>query len=142
MESQALIAQPPREVFLNGVPASKGIASGTIYVFERSKITLHSHDQAVNDLNAEIERLHLALKRSEKELEKIALITEQKIGKAHSEIFTAQIMMLHDELFIRTIEQRIREERRSAEMIASEEITKYQQAMLAANEDLFRERVQ
>ncbi|MDW8020728.1 MAG: phosphoenolpyruvate--protein phosphotransferase [Chloroherpetonaceae bacterium] len=141
MESQALIAQPPREVFLNGVPASKGIASGTIYVFERSKITLHSHDQAVNDLNAEIERLHLALKRSEKELEKIASITEQKIGKAHSEIFTAQIMMLHDELFIRTIEQRIREERRSAEMIASEEITKYQQAMLAANEDLFRERV-
>lgn len=141
MNSQALTAPKHSEAFLNGVPASKGIASGTVYVFERGKITLHDPDQVIEDLQAEIERLHAALTRSAKELEKIALITEQKIGKAHSEIFTAQIMMLHDEVFIRAIEQRIQAERRSAEAIASEEITKYQQALLATNEALFRERV-
>ncbi len=147
MDTQSLIAPSSFDCLFQGIAASKGIAKGTVYLFERDDASALSAGAASSKselpeehIQSEIERLHLALQRSEKELEKIARITEQKIGKAHSEIFTAQIMILHDEEFIRTIEERIRRERRRASVIASEEITKYQQVLLNSNETLFRER--
>ncbi len=148
METSSHTTPFSSEFLFQGLAASKGVAKGTVYVFERDDVGALSAGLASSKselpeehIQSEIERLHLALQRSEKELEKIAHITEQKIGKAHSEIFMAQIMMLHDEVFIRIIEQRIRQERRPASMIASEEIAKYQQALLSSNEALFRERV-
>lgn len=143
MEKEQLTLPQSSELFFQGIAASKGIAKGIVYVFERKKhdaLSASEPEMRQEYIQDEIARWHLALERSTKELEKIAHITEQKIGGAYSEIFTAQIMMLRDEVFVQSVERRIRQEHRRAGVIASEEIAKYQQMLLASSEAMFRER--
>jgi phosphotransferase system enzyme I (PtsI) len=88
----------------------------------------------------EIERLHHAVARSQKELNKILGYAEQKLGHGKSKIFEAQIMILNDALLFDAIETRIRNECKNAEFIIDDEINKYERLMLGANDEYMRER--
>ncbi|PIO47680.1 MAG: hypothetical protein CMR00_09110 [[Chlorobium] sp. 445] len=69
--------------FFQGIAASKGIAKGIVYVFERKKhdaLSASEPEMRQEYIQDEIARWHLALERSTKELEKIAHITEQKLA--------------------------------------------------------------
>jgi len=132
---------PESEKRFEAIGASKGIAIGKVYLFQRDKIEVEEGELSDAQLEAELTRLKHAIERSEKELNKIASITEQKIGAVYSQIFTAQIMMLHDEMLMNTVRNRIIQERKHASVIVSEEIGKYQQILLASGDASFRERV-
>ena len=128
------------ERVFQGIGVSKGIAIGTAFVFNRDTVLVEDAPVSEDDVESELARFHLAIERSEKELAKIATVTEQKIGHVYSDIFTAQIMILHDRELLDTVERRIRAEHKRAGAIVGEEISRYQQLMLASNESLFRER--
>jgi len=132
---------PEPEKLFEAIGASKGVAIGNVYVFQRDKIEVEEGELTDAQLEAELIRLETAIERSEKELNKIATVTEQKVGGTHSQIFTAQIMMLHDEALMSVVRTRIIQERKHASVIISEEIGKYQQVLLASNDATFRERV-
>ncbi len=141
MNSYAHYDLPEPERFFEAIGASKGIAIGKVYVFQRDKIEVEEGELTDVQLEAELIRLETAIERSEKELNKIASVTEQKVGATYSQIFTAQIMMLHDEVLMGIVRNRIIEERKHASVVISEEIGKYQQILLASNDASFRERV-
>jgi phosphotransferase system enzyme I (PtsI) len=132
---------PESEKSFQGIGASKGVAIGKVYLFHRDKIEVEEGELSDAQLEAELTRLESAIERSEKELNKIASITEQKVGATYSQIFTAQIMMLHDDVLMNVVRKRIIQERKHASVIVSEEIGKYQQLLLASNDASFRERV-
>jgi phosphotransferase system enzyme I (PtsI) len=130
-----------REVILKGISASPGIAMGAAYLFVKTAPTVE--ERALNspaEIDAEVERLHRALEKSTKELRKILVFAEQKVGDAKAKIFEAQIMMLEDRVLIDSIVKRIRTERRNAEFIVSDEIGKYARLMLAAHDEYMHER--
>ncbi|MBC8044549.1 MAG: phosphoenolpyruvate--protein phosphotransferase [Rhizobacter sp.] len=123
-----------------GLAASRGIVIGPVYLYRHDHISIDSEHIAAEDIELELSRFKAACERSEKELTKIASVTEQKIGTTYSAIFDAQIMMLHDRTLIDLITYRIRTELKGAGAVVDEEISKYQKLLLQSGEALFRER--
>jgi len=129
-----------QEQVFHGYGASKGIAIGKAFVFSRKKFTPKSRPLPENQVERELVRFQTALDRSEKELRKIESVTIKKLGEAFSDIFSAQIMMLHDEVLISQIRRRVQSELRHADSIVEQEISSYQNMMLSSDDMAFRER--
>ena len=128
------------EVVLKGIAAAPGIAVGHAYLYQREVVQVEAKPIAEEDVEPEITRLRNATARSEKELRKILAFAEQKLGSDSTKILEAQIMILGDAILMEAIEQRIRQERRNAEYIVCDEITKYKRMMLAAPDEYMHER--
>lgn len=134
---------PEPESIFQGLGAAQGIAIGKAYLFRREKLVVEEGTLAEGQIGAELIRLETAIERSEKELNKIASLTEQKVGGTAPEIFTAQIMMLRDDALMGAVRHRIVQERKYASAVVSEEIAKYMQMLINKSADpLFRARVE
>ncbi len=133
---------PPKkqEMILRGIPASPGIALGVAltYVKEVPHVERWTIDKA--EVELECERLDRSLQKSVKELQKILVFAQQKVGEAKAKILEAQILMLEDPVLIAAIKKRIRIEHINAEYIVSDEIGKYARLMLQAPDEYMHER--
>jgi phosphotransferase system enzyme I (PtsI) len=132
--------RPTEEQILKGVAAAPGIAIGTAYLYTKHIPRVQVKTITPEEVPEEIERLHTANARSEKELRKILAFAEQKLGSDSATIFEAQIMILSDTILMGTIEERIKRELTNAEAVVSDEIGKYKHLMLAATDDYMHER--
>jgi phosphoenolpyruvate-protein phosphotransferase (PTS system enzyme I) len=129
-------------VVIHGIAASPGLAYGQVFVFERKTLEVTQRTVQPEEIQAEIARLEQAIQQSEKELTKILSFTEQKIGNAKARIFEAQIMILHDPVFMDQVFKRIRTDRINAESAVSAEFTKSQEALLNSDEEYMRDRAE
>ena len=129
-----------KERVLTGIPASPGIAFGPAYIFAKAIPRVEERELDPGEVEQEVKRLRRAVEKSEKELNKILLFAQQKVGDAKAKIFEAQIMVLQDRILLDTVVGRIRSERRNAEFIVSDEIGKYAHLMLAARDEYMHER--
>jgi phosphoenolpyruvate-protein phosphotransferase (PTS system enzyme I) len=128
------------EIIIKGIAAAPGIASGPAYLYAKQVPRVEKKAVAECDIEAEIERLHSANARSEKELRKVLAFAEQKLGSESAQIFEAQIMILSDAVLMGTITKRIRSELLNAEWVVSDEISKYRQMMMASPDEYMHER--
>ncbi len=129
-----------QEIILKGVAAAPGISVGPAYIYSKLIPRVEQKTIAPGEVAGELERLRNANARSEKELQKIHALAEQKLGSQNARIFEAQIMILADAILMGAIEKRIAGELRNAEYIVADEITKYKQIMLAAHDEYMHER--
>jgi len=129
-----------QEVVIKGIAAAPGIAIGPAYLYSKHVPRIETKPIAPDDVDAELLRLHAAVARSEKELQKILSFAEQKLGTRDAKIFEAQIMILGDQILMNTIDKRIRKELKNAEWIVFDEIGKYKKLMLAAADEYMHER--
>src|SRR3990172_5727518 len=127
---QMVLEKQKQEVILKGIAAAPGIAMRTVYLYNKHVPKIPERIISPEEVQVEIERLHHAVARSQKELNKILAYAEQKLGGGKSKIFEAQIMILGDPLLFGAIETRIGSERKNAEFIINDEINKYQRLML------------
>src|SRR3972149_77516 len=97
------------EVTLQGIAAAPGIAMGRVYLYNKHVPKVPERTISPEEAQAELERLHHAVARSQKELDKILSYAEQKLGGGKSKIFEAQIMILSDPALFSAIENRIRD---------------------------------
>jgi phosphoenolpyruvate-protein phosphotransferase (PTS system enzyme I) len=128
------------EKHFHGIAASPGIVMGRAYVFTKHLPRVVEKPITKEDVPKEIERLEHAVMRSERELQKILQLTEQKIGNSKAKIFEAQIMILADTVLFGAIRKRIEKEMKNVEFIVNNEISKYQQMMMNAPDEYMRER--
>lgn len=129
-----------REERYHGIPASRGIAIGECYQFvKETELPLPERIEPER-AEGEVERFMTALARSEKELRKIERVTIKKLGKGYSNLFQAQIMMLHDPVLTEAVTRRIRCEMRPANLVIEEEFSKYLELFRSSDDELFRER--
>ena len=129
-----------RELRYHGIPAAPGIVIAHAYLYVKHVPRIEEKKITPKEVDGEIERLQNAVARAEKELQKILLLAEQKIGDIKAKIFEAQIMILSDAVLIGAIINRIKKEHKNAEFIVHAEIAKYQQLMLASSDEYMRER--
>ncbi len=132
----------PAEQVFRGIGASKGIAIGAAYLFVKDTIEKSTEKLAPGQTKHEIDKFLCALQRSEKELKKIERVTTQKLGQAYSELFQAQIMLLHDQVLIDSVTHRIRDELKPAQQAIEEEFDNYLEHFNTSSELLFQERAQ
>ncbi len=129
-----------QEIVLHGIPASPGIMMGKAYVFAKQTPRIQDKSIAAAEVPLELERLKHAIERSEKELQKVLQLTEQKIGGQKAKIFEAQIMILSDAVLFESVRNRIQKDMKSAEYVVHREISKYQQVMMNSADEYMRER--
>lgn len=98
---------------INGISASKGIAIGqlTLCVSIDDKIAKKN----ITDVESELTRLNTAKETAINALNSIYLNALKRVGEKNSMIFQIHIMMLQDEDFFSSIQNRIREEKVNAE---------------------------
>lgn len=128
------------EIVLHGIPASPGIVIGKAYVYAKQTPRVEEKSIVEAEIPAELERLQHAVDRSERELQKVLQLTEQKVGSQKAKIFEAQIMILSDLVLLDSIRERITKDLKSAEYVVHREISKYQQVMMNSADEYMRER--
>lgn len=128
------------EIILHGIAASPGIVLGKAYIFTKHIPRIEEKSISAEDAEKELLRLHHAQERSEKELEKILKLTEEKVDSQKAKIFEAQIMILEDSVLFDSIKKKIQKELKNAEWIVNKEISKYQQMMMKSPDEYMRER--
>jgi phosphotransferase system enzyme I (PtsI) len=140
MNSKPMSSPETAEHVFQGIAAAPGIAVGPAYVYRRLAPEIREQRIEPGDVDQEIERLRNAVQRSTKELQKILVFAEQKLGSDSARIFEAQTMILGDAVLMGEIERRVAQERRNAEYIVADEIAKYKRLMLASELEYMHER--
>jgi phosphotransferase system enzyme I (PtsI) len=125
---------------LRGVGVSPGIAIGEVFLTERVIFT--SRKETISDLqvDAELERLKDAIERTEEQLTRIKEQIKKKIGKDHSFIFEAHLLILKDKSLFRDLVRIIKKENSRAEWALSRVHEKYKNLFESISDEYFRQR--
>jgi len=122
----------------NGV--SPGLAAG-------KALKLDSHFRFVlkayvgeGELDCQVSRFRRAVKQSREQLESLRAQLEQKVGKEHSFILDAHMLMLEDPSFLAEIDALIRENHANAEWAIQDAAERIRRAYSALDDEYFRER--
>ncbi|MBI3306415.1 MAG: phosphoenolpyruvate--protein phosphotransferase [Candidatus Omnitrophica bacterium] len=127
---------------LKGIPVSPGIAKG-------KAIVLHGEDtfspplQVVtdSDIPREIARFEDALTRTRAEILGIRKKISAQIGREHSDIFNAHLLILEDRTLIEDVIAAIKEKKSTAEYAFSIVVQSYFKAFSQIDDEYLRERV-
>jgi len=139
------VVRPPHKeaketLRFSGIAASRGIAIGPAYRYERTLLNAEDHQLALNDVGREIERFDTAVQKARQEIEKVRRVAEQKVGTPASSIFEAQMMMVSDEFILSSIRQRIKEELKPAAYAVDFELSSHQHVLEASENATMRDR--
>ncbi len=126
---------------LRGIGVSPGIAMGKVFLTERVIFT--SRKESITPLQAleEITRLKKAIRRTKEQLTQIKKQIKNKLGKEHSFIFEAHLMILEDKSLLKSIEKVIKEERAKAEWALSQVHDKYKKVFNSINDEYLKQRM-
>ena len=115
-----------------GIIASPGIAIAKAFVYEKVEAVVIK--KQINDIDAEVEKLKIAIKKSKKELEAIYEKAKIDLGEEDASIFQAHVLILNDPEFVDAMISEIRNSVVNAEF-AVKSITDNFYTMFAAMED-------
>ena len=102
---------------LQGLGAAAGIAIGRAVCIETRVVDVYRFPIAAAEVEAEVERLREAVRRTEDEIGRTRRHVGDDLGEDLAAIFDAHVLMLADDNFIERIVRRIREERVNAEWV-------------------------
>ncbi len=130
-----------RTLVLKGIGVSPGIVIGKAYIFDQfdPQITFYKiEDDAL--LSKEINRLRLALRESEKQLQDIKNKLQDLGGDEPSYIIDVHIMILRDKMFVNHTIDHIRDMRVNAEWALRMTIDQYKKLFDKVEDDYLRGR--
>ena len=114
-----------REVMLEGLGVSAGIAIGEAHVVEIGVVNVPDYEIAANAVDAELERFREALAKSERQLRKLKKKSAELHGAAAEELeflLDAHMQMLSGSRIVRGVEKRITQTQQNAEAAVQAEI--------------------
>ena len=105
---------------LRGIPASPGLGHGTVFIHDSRGPAVERYSIPVADVSKEIARFDKAVDRTRNQLHRTHQMVEDKIDKAHADIFEAQEVLLDDPLLTEAVREGIRSKRLNAEHVLEE----------------------
>ncbi len=123
---------------VRGTPASRGIAIGPAFRFEKAGLTVER--RRVDDPYAEWARLEAALRAAREQLEALRASAHEEVGADQAAIFEAQAMMLADPELLNTVRTAIEQEGLNAEAALADAIEASAQALETLDDPYFRAR--
>lgn len=130
-----------KERILKGIAVSKGIAEGTVFIYETKEIEVFQTPILSIYIQEEIERFERAVKQTKRELTNIKERINQEIGEDFARFLDAQILMLKDKEIIKAVKEKIKEEKKNAEYVFHKVISNYAEKLCKAKTEYLRERV-
>lgn len=126
------------ERYLQGMGVSPGIAIAPALLFFHDRYDVPSY--AVSDLEAELARLDMAMKKTREDLKTIYDRVVDELGNRHAAIFQAHIMILDDAVLREELTAHIEEHQKNVEHTLDALAKRYAQAMDSVDDPRFRER--
>jgi phosphotransferase system enzyme I (PtsI) len=130
-----------REKILKGIAVSRGIAQGTVFIYETKKVEIFQtpiHPVYLDDESARFER---ALEKTKRELTNIQERINQEIGQDFAQFLDAQILMLDDDAINAEVKKRIIENKKNAEYVFHKVMNEYAEKLGASKDPYLKERV-
>ena len=136
------VSQPPRatDVVIRGIGVAHGIAIGPAFLYARDAFDIVRREMEEGAVPAELKRFEDAVKRSERDLKKIATIAREKLGETSAGIFDAQALMLRDHALYDEVVDRIQQDAINADYAVQAVMTKHRQRLKASENEYLRER--
>jgi phosphotransferase system enzyme I (PtsI) len=130
-----------RDLKLQGVPASPGIAVGRVLrLDERGRHQFYYIGVSAAQSRLEVRRVHEALQEARAQLREIKVRLAEQLGYEHSFILDAHLLMLEDEQLIKELEHEIRTRRVNAEWAVRSVADRAIEAYKQVNDPYLRER--
>lgn len=102
---------------LHGYAASPGLGHGPAFVHDSRRPAVERYRIDEKNIDKEIERFDKAVARTREQLHRTHQMVQDKIDKAHADIFEAQEVLLDDPLLTQAVRKRIRQEKVNAESV-------------------------
>jgi phosphotransferase system enzyme I (PtsI) len=125
---------------LRGIGVSPGIAMGEVSLTERVIFTTRKEGISEPQIDNEIKRLRNAIKRTQDQLMRIKEEIKDKMGREHSFIFEAHILILQDKSMYSDLRRIIKEDKSRAEWAISRVHDKYQDVFESIEDEYFKQR--
>ncbi|HZX11685.1 MAG TPA: phosphoenolpyruvate--protein phosphotransferase, partial [Acidobacteriota bacterium] len=125
---------------LRGTGVSPGIAVGEVLLTEGTVFTSRKNNISQEHVAGEIERLKVAIHRTEDQLKKIKEEIRKKVGTDHSFIFEAHLFILQDENLISRIKEIIKKDKTKAERAISKVYEEYSKMFESIEDEYFKQR--
>jgi phosphotransferase system enzyme I (PtsI) len=93
-------SQPKKEITLQGISASQGIALGQIFVYLQSDVEVPNYQVDADKRGEEIARFEKALLVTRQQIAKIQGEVEKNLGAEEALIFDAHLLVLEDQALI------------------------------------------
>src|SRR5262245_38343703 len=130
-----------RDVKLQGVPASPGVAVGRVLrLDERGRYQFYYFGVSAAQARMEVRRLREAVQEARAQLKEIRVRLAEELGYEHSFILDAHLLMLEDARLIEELEHDIRSRRVNAEWAVRSVTDRAIQAYKQINDPYLRER--
>jgi phosphotransferase system enzyme I (PtsI) len=128
-------------MFLKGIPASPGIASGKAFILDSETLAILKKEIPERDLAKEIARFEEALIRTRQEILGIQEHISEQLGIKHAEIFNAHLLVLEDRTLIEEVISRLKKELLCVEYIFDDVLKKYIDVFSKVEDEYLKERV-
>ena len=123
-----------------GIAVSPGIIVAKAFVLESGDLTVKKTAITEADIPREIARFEDALTKTRAALLTIRKKIATELGREHSEIFNAHLLILEDRTLIEEVICRLREEKYNVEHVFSQIITEYTHAFSQVDDSYLKER--
>lgn len=131
-----------KSVKLNGIAVSPGVAVGKAFVLYAEDFQSIPHIKVSREkIPHEIARFEDALTKTRAEILGIRKKLSEEIGREHSEIFMAHLLVLEDRSLIENVLKTIKDKQTNAEYAFSTVIQKYFHAFSKIDDEYLKERV-
>ncbi|MBI4399019.1 MAG: phosphoenolpyruvate--protein phosphotransferase [Candidatus Omnitrophica bacterium] len=126
---------------LKGFGVSPGVVIGTVKVLHAEEVMVPKTQVRDSEIPNEIARFEDALTKTRAELLGIRRKISQEIGRDHSDIFNAHLLILEDRTLIEDVIGLIKEEKVSTEYAFSIILQRYFHAFSQIDDEYLRERI-
>lgn len=128
------------ELRVEGIGVAPGVSVGPAYLYAAGAYQAEPEELSPDDVEAEVQRFERAVARSERELKKISLVADQKLGASSAGIFDAQALVLRDQQFYDAVVERVREHHTGAGWAVQSVLDEHRRRLEASPNASLRER--
>ena len=129
-----------REIVLNGIPTSPGIAIGKTLFLSQKSWKPERKNIKLEDVDAELERLKNALSITSRSIENTRSKATKELGEIVGRIFDSHLLILEDELLFEEVREKVRLELVAVDYALYTVMSKTYNSLMAHQKDYFRER--
>jgi phosphotransferase system enzyme I (PtsI) len=123
-----------------GIPASPGIAIGTLQVLERDDLKIPEKTLKGAEVDAEVERFRRAVESAREDISLTRTTLALELGEEQAKIFDAHLMILDDETVVERTVKDIISEKRNAEFLFSRNVAAMVDSFERINDTYLRDR--
>ncbi len=129
-----------KEIVVQGIAASQGIAYGQVFVYIQSNVEVPSYQVEMERRTAEVARFDKALLVTRQQIAKIQAEVEKNLGKEEALIFDAHLLVLEDQALIGETVREFEATGKNIETCFNKVSHRYIQAFSEIEDEYLRER--